>query len=189
MSDRYLRIVLTIIAVELGWLGLKDVGPTAVSAQAPASSHARRHHRRRSADAHAVPAGGDHGERAGGCVAVVGKSRSAAGGTGDSTAAGGRWRPGVAGGRRRHDHRTDRGADQGGHVTTTGRARRGADVGEAGNINRSNRSNRSGRSNRSRGSKRSRGSSRSRANQRFERIERLERVEPVERRAATSRAC
>ena len=34
MSDRYLRIVLTIIAVELGWLGLKDVVPTTASAQA-----------------------------------------------------------------------------------------------------------------------------------------------------------
>ena len=34
MSDRYLRIVLTIIAVELGWLGLKDVAPTTAAAQA-----------------------------------------------------------------------------------------------------------------------------------------------------------
>ena len=34
MSDRYLRIVLTVIAVELGWLGLKDVVPTAAFAQA-----------------------------------------------------------------------------------------------------------------------------------------------------------
>jgi len=34
MSDRYLRIVLTIIAVELGWLGVKDVMPTVASAQA-----------------------------------------------------------------------------------------------------------------------------------------------------------
>jgi hypothetical protein len=34
MPDRYLRIVLTIIAVELGWLGVKDVVPAAVGAQA-----------------------------------------------------------------------------------------------------------------------------------------------------------
>jgi len=34
MSDRYLRIVLTIIAVELGWLGLKDVAPRTALAQA-----------------------------------------------------------------------------------------------------------------------------------------------------------
>jgi hypothetical protein len=33
MPDRYIRIVLTIIAVELGWLGLKDVVPTPASAQ------------------------------------------------------------------------------------------------------------------------------------------------------------
>jgi hypothetical protein len=32
-SDRYLRVILTIIAIELLWLGLKDVAP-AVSAQA-----------------------------------------------------------------------------------------------------------------------------------------------------------
>jgi len=32
-TDRYLRIILTIIAIELLWLGLKDVAP-AVSAQA-----------------------------------------------------------------------------------------------------------------------------------------------------------
>ena len=35
MANRYLRIVLTIIAVELGWLGLKDVVPTPASAQTP----------------------------------------------------------------------------------------------------------------------------------------------------------
>ena len=34
MSDRYLRIVLTIIAVELAWLGVKDVVPARVAAQA-----------------------------------------------------------------------------------------------------------------------------------------------------------
>jgi hypothetical protein len=34
MSDRYLRIVLTIIAVELGWLGLKDLAPATALAQA-----------------------------------------------------------------------------------------------------------------------------------------------------------
>ena len=34
MADRYLRIVLTIIAVELGWLGLKDAVSTPASAQA-----------------------------------------------------------------------------------------------------------------------------------------------------------
>ena len=34
MSDRYLRIVLTIIAVELGWIGVKDVMPTPAFAQA-----------------------------------------------------------------------------------------------------------------------------------------------------------
>src|SRR3954463_16652769 len=34
MADRYLRIVLTIIAVELGWLGVKDVVPASVAAQA-----------------------------------------------------------------------------------------------------------------------------------------------------------
>ena len=28
-TDRYLRIILTIIAVELLWLGIKDVAPTA----------------------------------------------------------------------------------------------------------------------------------------------------------------
>jgi hypothetical protein len=33
MTDRYLKIILTIIAVELLWLGVKDVG-TPVSAQA-----------------------------------------------------------------------------------------------------------------------------------------------------------
>ena len=39
MADRYLRIVLTIIAVELGWLGLKDAVSTPASAQAqPAST-------------------------------------------------------------------------------------------------------------------------------------------------------
>jgi hypothetical protein len=34
MSDRYLRIVLTVIAVELAWIGVKDVIPTSVEAQA-----------------------------------------------------------------------------------------------------------------------------------------------------------
>jgi len=34
MSDRYLRIVLTIIAVELGWIGVRDVVPSPVAAQA-----------------------------------------------------------------------------------------------------------------------------------------------------------
>jgi hypothetical protein len=38
MSDRYLRIVLTIIAVELGWLGLKDVMPTTAAAQAQSAA-------------------------------------------------------------------------------------------------------------------------------------------------------
>ncbi len=33
MSDRYLKIVLTVIAVELFWLGVKDIG-TPVAAQA-----------------------------------------------------------------------------------------------------------------------------------------------------------
>jgi hypothetical protein len=33
--DRYLRVILTIIAIELLWLGLKDVAPS-VAAQAPA---------------------------------------------------------------------------------------------------------------------------------------------------------
>jgi hypothetical protein len=33
MSDRYLRIVLTVIAIELAWIGVKDVIPTAVQAQ------------------------------------------------------------------------------------------------------------------------------------------------------------
>ena len=35
-TDRYLRIILTVIAVELLWLGLKDVSPT-VAAQAEPS--------------------------------------------------------------------------------------------------------------------------------------------------------
>jgi len=35
MSDRYLRIVLTVIAVELAWIGLKDVLPTSAAAQGP----------------------------------------------------------------------------------------------------------------------------------------------------------
>ena len=35
MADRYLRIMLTIIAVELGWIGVKDVVSTPVVAQAP----------------------------------------------------------------------------------------------------------------------------------------------------------
>ena len=34
MSDRYLRIVLTVIAIELAWIGLKDVLPTPAAAQA-----------------------------------------------------------------------------------------------------------------------------------------------------------
>ncbi|HTM03955.1 MAG TPA: hypothetical protein VL173_10660 [Vicinamibacterales bacterium] len=34
MSDRYLRIVLTVIAIELAWIGLKDVVPTPAAAQA-----------------------------------------------------------------------------------------------------------------------------------------------------------
>jgi hypothetical protein len=34
VSDRYLKIVLTVIALELGWLGIKDLG-TPVKAQAP----------------------------------------------------------------------------------------------------------------------------------------------------------
>jgi hypothetical protein len=34
MPDRYLRIVLTVIAIELGWIGLKDVLPTPAAAQA-----------------------------------------------------------------------------------------------------------------------------------------------------------
>src|SRR4051812_15615073 len=41
MADRYLRIVLTIIAVELGWLGVKDVVRASVAAQAqPAATRA-----------------------------------------------------------------------------------------------------------------------------------------------------
>jgi hypothetical protein len=35
MPDRYLRIVLTVIAVELAWIGVKDVLPARVDAQAP----------------------------------------------------------------------------------------------------------------------------------------------------------
>jgi hypothetical protein len=38
MSDRYLRIVLTVIAVELAWIGVKDVVPTPASAQSPAGN-------------------------------------------------------------------------------------------------------------------------------------------------------
>jgi len=38
MSDRYLRLVLTIIAVELAWLGVKDVVPASAAAQAPPAS-------------------------------------------------------------------------------------------------------------------------------------------------------
>ena len=38
MSDRYLRIVLTVIAVELAWIGVKDVFPTPAAAQAPAGN-------------------------------------------------------------------------------------------------------------------------------------------------------
>jgi hypothetical protein len=34
MPDRYLRIVLTVIAVELAWIGVKDVFTTSVVAQA-----------------------------------------------------------------------------------------------------------------------------------------------------------
>ena len=37
MPDRYLRIVLTVIAIELAWMGMKDVIPTAVEAQAGAT--------------------------------------------------------------------------------------------------------------------------------------------------------
>ena len=37
MSDRYLRIVLTVIAVELAWIGLRDVLPAPVTAQAQAA--------------------------------------------------------------------------------------------------------------------------------------------------------
>jgi hypothetical protein len=33
MADRYLRIVLTVIAIELAWIGLKDVVSTPVAAQ------------------------------------------------------------------------------------------------------------------------------------------------------------
>lgn len=33
MSDRYLRIVLTVIALELGWIGLEDLVVTPVAAQ------------------------------------------------------------------------------------------------------------------------------------------------------------
>ena len=34
MPDRYLRIVLTVIAIELAWIGLKDVVPSRLDAQA-----------------------------------------------------------------------------------------------------------------------------------------------------------
>ena len=34
MSDRYLRIILTVIAIELAWMGVKDLIPTSVEAQA-----------------------------------------------------------------------------------------------------------------------------------------------------------
>ncbi|HUR19421.1 MAG TPA: hypothetical protein VMZ90_01350 [Vicinamibacterales bacterium] len=37
MSDRYLRIVLTVIAIELAWMGVKDVMPTSVEAQSAAT--------------------------------------------------------------------------------------------------------------------------------------------------------
>lgn len=37
MTDRYLKVVLTIIACELAWLGIKDVG-TPVAAQAAAQA-------------------------------------------------------------------------------------------------------------------------------------------------------
>jgi hypothetical protein len=33
MSDRYLRVVLTVIALELGWIAIKDAAPVHVSAQ------------------------------------------------------------------------------------------------------------------------------------------------------------
>jgi hypothetical protein len=33
MSDRYLRVVLTVIALELGWIAIKDAAPVQVSAQ------------------------------------------------------------------------------------------------------------------------------------------------------------
>jgi hypothetical protein len=36
MTDRYLRIVLTVIAIELAWIGVKDVLPTPAAAQAAA---------------------------------------------------------------------------------------------------------------------------------------------------------
>jgi len=40
--ERYLRIILTVIAIELLWIGVKDFAPE-VSAQAePARSHRRR---------------------------------------------------------------------------------------------------------------------------------------------------
>jgi hypothetical protein len=38
MSDRYLRILLTVIAVELAWIGMKDVIPTRAEAQGPAAT-------------------------------------------------------------------------------------------------------------------------------------------------------
>ena len=33
MSDRYLKVVLTVIALELGWIAVKDAAPVQVSAQ------------------------------------------------------------------------------------------------------------------------------------------------------------
>ena len=33
MSDRYLKVVLTVIALELGWIAIKDAVPVQVSAQ------------------------------------------------------------------------------------------------------------------------------------------------------------
>jgi hypothetical protein len=33
MTDRYLRLILTVIAIELAWIGFKDVIPVPVSAQ------------------------------------------------------------------------------------------------------------------------------------------------------------
>ena len=40
MTDRYLKIILTVIALELFWLGVKDIGtPVAAQAQAAAQSN------------------------------------------------------------------------------------------------------------------------------------------------------
>lgn len=40
MSDRYLRIVLTVIAVELFWIGIKDLGTPAAAQAAPVAQAA-----------------------------------------------------------------------------------------------------------------------------------------------------